>query len=189
MRLAVTAEVHSGLAGGDSLNVDSPLMGTCSRLATNLDVAMLLRNGVKAIYPPGTPLAAMEADFPNGVPFLPDHLGSRFLIRYLRASQVGGPLAGTEHETYVTPTPYSPEETVSWLALPFPLQPRTHVILLDPVHVTDSLPDGTPRRVFGPRWVQFGGGLEYILERGYPETAIVGVAVGKTKYNWELQVT
>src|SRR5207245_5929046 len=90
---------------------------TCSRLLTNLDSCMLLRNGVKKIYAPGTPLAAMITDDPKGM-LNPAHLGYRFLLRYLRTVAVGRGLSGTTDTTYVTPTPYTPEEAISWLALP-----------------------------------------------------------------------
>jgi hypothetical protein len=169
--------------------IDSRLVGTCSRLATVLDVSMFLRNGVKRIYPPGTSLYSMIAAEPSGVLNLPELLGGRYLLRYLRAAVVGRVMTGTSDATYVTSTPYTPEESIAWLALPFTLQPRTHVVLLDPAQVTRPLPDGSPRRVFGPRWVQFGSGLEYILESGYPDTAIVSVSADPGKYVWELEVT
>jgi hypothetical protein len=64
---------------------------------------------------------------------------------------------------FVTPTPYSPAETVVWLALPNPA-PRDYALFLDP---------GRIPAICGPRRVRLGGGLEYILPRGYPAAAML----------------
>lgn len=49
-----------------------------------------------------------------------------------------------------------------WLALTPP--PRTHFLVLDPQQIP---------QIAGPRYVQMGGGVEYILPNGFPATAVV----------------
>ena len=95
--------------------------------------------------------------------------------------QVGTLLNGTTNRQFVTPTPYSPEETVSWLALPSPSQPRPYVLLLDPAQLQD---------VYGPRWVHMGGGIEYILNTGFPPNAIARISPDPSNPPaiWELEV-
>ena len=83
----------------------------------------------------------------------------------------GAYTSGTTNPQLVTPTPFAPEETVSWLALPSPRSPRPYVLLLKP----EEIPD-----IWGPRWVRFGGGIEYHLPNGFPPTALA--------FTWELEV-
>lgn len=150
-----------------------PSPGTSSRLATHLDAEMLLRR--VTIAPIGTPLAALPI-----VGNLAEQLEGRFLLRYLTADKVGTLLGGVRHRQCVTPTPYAPGETISWLALPPAPGPRTFVLLLKPEELND---------VRGPRWIQFGGGIEYILDAGFSADAIADVApapVGTAR--WELEV-
>ena len=64
---------------------------------------------------------------------------------------------------FVTPTPYSPTEVISWLALPTTAR-REFALFLNATQLSD---------VRGPRRVLLGGGLEYILASGFPATAIV----------------
>lgn len=92
-----------------------------------------------------------------------DELGGRFLLRYLRTHQVGLLTGGTGSMQYVTPTPYAPEETVAWLALPAPRDPPSHVLFIDPALVDV---------VRGPRWVRLGGGVEYLLPFGFGRRAL-----------------
>jgi hypothetical protein len=99
-------------------------------------------------------------------------LGNRYLLRYLLAHQLGQFQNGSSRNHHVTPTPYSPEDTISWLALPRPTEPRTHVMLLDPARISVIL---------GPRWVRLGKGIEYVLPDGFSQGAIV--------FRWELPVT
>jgi hypothetical protein len=99
-------------------------------------------------------------------------LGNRYLLRYLLAHQLGQFRNGSSRKHYVTPTPYSAEETISWLALPQPTEPRTYVMLLDPARISVIL---------GPRWVRLGKGIEYVLPDGFPQDAIV--------LGWEVAVT
>jgi hypothetical protein len=71
--------------------------------------------------------------------------------------------AGSTSLQFVTPTPYSPVEVISWLALPTPAR-REFVLFLDATHLSD---------VRGPRRVSLGGGLECMLAAGFPANAIV----------------
>jgi hypothetical protein len=102
-------------------------MGTCSRIATNLDAEMLLvRTDISSI---GTP--------PDDLPLvrnLVDQLAGRYLLRYLLSAQLGTLTSGTSRTQFVTPTAYAPEETVSWLTLPPSAGHREWVLLLDPAH-------------------------------------------------------
>lgn len=77
-----------------------------------------------------------------------EELAGRKLLRYLTPEQVGLFLDGTDRSTYVTPTPYAPEETISWLFLTSPRVPRTHVLLLDPAKIP---------LIQGPMWVAGAG--------------------------------
>ncbi len=104
-------------------------------------------------------------------PDVAKELGDRYLLRYLLPHQVGAYTSGSTDPHWVTPTAYSPEETVSWLALPAPRFPRSYVLLLKP--------DGIPS-IWGPRWVRFGGGIEYYLPLGFPATALA--------FPWEVEV-
>ena len=83
-------------------------------------------------------------------------LGDRYLMRYLLPHQVGQFVGGSSGPHWVTPTAYAPEETISWLALPAPRDPRPYVMLLKPEEIVD---------IWGPRWVRFGGGIEYPWEQ------------------------
>ena len=98
----------------------------------------------------------------------------RLLLRYVRPHQVGSFTGGTFDPQYVTVTPYSPDEAVCWLALPNPLDPPRHVLLIDPGLMKDH-------RVAGPRWVRLGNGVEFILLDGFPKHA--SVAPG-----WEVEI-
>jgi hypothetical protein len=71
--------------------------------------------------------------------------------------------AGSTSLHFVTPTPYSPTEVISWLALPTPAR-REFVLFLDAMYLSD---------VRGPRRVLLGGGLEYLLASGFPANAII----------------
>ena len=59
-----------------------------------------------------------------------DEIGGRYLLRYLLPHQVGQFSNGSAETHYVTPTPYAPEETVHYLALPEPDQPRSYAPVL-----------------------------------------------------------
>jgi hypothetical protein len=91
-------------------------------------------------------------------------LSGRFLLRYLRRIEVGQYGYGSTNRHFVTPTAYSPEECATWLLLPEPNVRRTYVLLLDATRIPE---------IRGPRWVEGGGGIEYILPNGFPQSAIV----------------
>lgn len=134
-------------------------MATCSAIATRLDEEMLAHRPAH-VFPPHTPMALMPA---RSGPAIAAELGGRYLLRYLIRRQYWHFTAGTSNIQFVTPTPYSRTEAISWLALPTPA-PRDFVLFLNPNHLTD---------VRGPRRVLLGGGLEYILAAGFPSAAIV----------------
>jgi hypothetical protein len=150
-------------------------LGTCSRIAMVIGSEMLSNNGIH-IYPQGTPLTGMSP-----VNNLSTQLSGRYLLRYLLPHQLGRFLNGTSTRQYVTPTPYAPEETASWLALPAPDQPRPYDLVLDPTQLHD---------VFRPRWVQMGGGIEYILNTGFLSNAIANVSPdpSTSPAKWELEI-
>ncbi len=110
-------------------------MGTSSWLATLLDQEMLeLKRSVSICHRlmPDTQLPQKSGQQ------VANELGGRYLLRYLLSHQVGQFTVGSNHRQYVTPTAYSPEETISWLALPAPKQPRPYALLLDPARMPDT---------------------------------------------------
>lgn len=142
-------------------------MSSSSWIATYLDEEMLARKGV---------LIADRLTPDDSLPRKPgtevaEELGGRFLLRYMARDQVGRFGSGSNLKHYVTPTPYSPEETVACLSLPQPITPRTHIALLDPINI---------EHISGPRWVRLGKGIEYVLIDGFSADALV--------QPWELEV-
>ena len=148
-------------------------MNVCSWLATWLDWEMLVQRGV-AIEPPTTPIALLHRKTGSQVA---DELGGRYLIRYLLVGQVGLFSRGTRRLQYVTPTPYAPSETVSYLALPNPTEPRPYALVLDPSQISF---------IWGPQWIRGGQGVQYVLRNGFPQRAIV--VPGTRGASWEIQV-
>jgi len=145
-------------------------LGTSSWLVTLLDQEMLEAIRGVTIYHRLTPDAQLPQK--NGQQ-VTDELGGRYLLRYLLPHQVGLFTTGSTHRQYVTPTAYAPGETIYWLALPAPRQPRTYVLVLDPRKMPNT-------EILGPRWVRLGTGIEYILPGGFPSGAVVG--------GWEIRV-
>jgi hypothetical protein len=134
-------------------------MSTCSAIATRLDEEMLAHRPA-IVYPPHTPFSSMPSRSGSDIAV---ELGGRYLLRYLLRKQYRHFTAGSSSPHFVTPTPYSPSEVISWLALPTPAR-REFVLFLDAMHLSD---------VRGPRRVSLGGGLEYLLASGFPANAIV----------------
>jgi hypothetical protein len=139
-------------------------MGTSSWLATFLDLEML-RGLVADAHTPDDHLPKKPGGEVAG------ELCGRYLIRYVRAEQVGRFAAGSNDKHWVTPTPYSPEETVGWLALKDPMTPRPYAMLLDPSRIDE---------VWGPRRVLGGQGIEYLLPGGFSQAAVI--------LGWEMEV-
>ena len=135
------------------------MSSTCSALATRCDEEMLLSRPA-IVYAPTVSIAAMP---PRSGASVSAELGGRFLLRYLMRSQYRQFAAGASHLQFATPTPYSPTEAISWLALPMPTR-RSYVLFLDPRRIAD---------IRGPRRVRLGGGLEYVLPGGFPAAALV----------------
>lgn len=147
-------------------------MGSCSFLAATLDVEMLHRS----VTLPRTPVA--PATTPVSDPsylksgFTVAHeLGGRYLLRYLLDDQTDQFLDGSTRRHWVTPTAYKPSETITWLALPTPGRPRNYALLLRPDRID---------KIWGPRWVRFGHGIEYILPNGFTDNALA--------QDWPLEV-
>jgi len=149
-------------------------MGTSSWLATMLDQEMLEVVQRAHIHPRRTPLDQMG---PRDGATVAKELGGRYFLHYIQRYQVGRYTTGRTGQTFVTPTPYSPEETIHFLTLPNPTQPREYVVLLDPKELRD---------VYGPRWTALGPGIEYILASGFDQKAIVA-SLGATP-PWEILV-
>ena len=148
-------------------------MGTSGWLATVLDAEMIEgRSGLNAIASRLTPEHRLNSR--TGIEVWHE-IGGRFLLRYLLPEQVGQFRQGTTEKQYVTPTPFSPEETVRYLALPRPAESRPFALVLEPRRIDE---------IRGPRWVRAGRGIEYILPRGFSPHAVV--TPGST---WEMQVT
>jgi len=100
-------------------------------------------------------------------------LGNRFLVRYLRATQLNEFRRGSiGRKHWVTPTAYEPDETIPWLALSPTLLAPSYALLLDP----NKIPI-----IKGPRYVRMGAGIEYVLPNGFPANAIAGLP-------WEVNV-
>ncbi len=126
------------------------------------------------IEPATTPLAGLTRRSGTQVA---DEIGGRYLLRYLLPHQVGTYTVGSGATHYVTPTPYAPEETVPFLALPRPTVPRPYALVLDPRQVD---------YIWGPQWVRGAPGIQYVLLQGFPARAIV--VPGTPGAAWEIQV-
>ena len=136
-------------------------MGTSSKLAKCLDENMLQKShGVRI-----APSSMDEDDLPEKTgPQVADELGGRYLLRYVLPEQVRKFSDGSSERHLVTCTPYSPEETIAQLYLPRDTEPRTYVFLLRPSKL---------KKVSGPRWVEGGNGIEYLLPEGFGKDALV----------------
>jgi hypothetical protein len=148
-------------------------MGTSSWLATWMDEQYLRGRGA-TIWPPmdvaGRPPTRTGAE-------VAAKLGPRKLLRYLLPNQVGRFRTGSDLETYATPTPYTPEETLSWLVLPGASSPRPYALILEPSLIP---------MIQGPMMVAGGQGIQYILPEGFPAGAVV--VPGAPGMHWEIVV-
>ena len=149
-------------------------MGVSGWIATLLDWEMLEVKGKIIIQPVNTPIDQLESKSGQKVS---KEIGRRYLLRYLLPHQIGRFTNGSSSQHFVTLTPYSPEETIHYLALPAPAQPRTYVLLLDPEKIDCIL---------GPQWIRGAPGIQYILPDGFPPEAIV--VPGTPGAAWEIQV-
>lgn len=140
-----------------------------SRLATVLDLEMLIANGA-VIHSPNISDAALA---PRTGSEVARELGGRYLLRYVRPHQLGTLIGGSARAQWVTPTPYSRTAVARWLALPNPLDPPRHALVLDPEAIAV---------LAGPRLVRLGGGIEYFLPQGFSRDAIVAPG-------WEVEVS
>lgn len=136
-------------------------MGSASFLATILDQEMLeVAHGV-TIAARDTKLRDLPERSGTQVA---TQLGGRYLLRFALTEQCGFYKDGSDSAHWATPTPYPPQDTVSFLALPRPAEERLYVWILNPSKIDF---------VRGPRWVRFGNGIEYHLPKGFPKAAIV----------------
>ena len=142
-------------------------------LATMLDQETLEVGHLVTIFPRSTPDLAMP---PKTGIVVSRELGERYLLRYLLRDQVGRFTAGSTDPHYVTPTPYSPQELTSYLALPNPKKRRAYVLVLDPKKIAE---------IRGPRWVRGGNGIEYLLPNGFGPDAVAFKGAGPS---WELEI-
>lgn len=133
---------------------------SCGSLSTHLDIEMLRKVGVNvsssSVPDSGLPAkSGMEVE---------RELSGRPLIRYLRKEDVKKFVFGDANRQCVTPTPYSVADLVSFLNLPDPTTKRTHYLLLEASKIQE---------VLGPRRIAWGGGIEYILPKGFPIEALL----------------
>jgi len=91
--------------------------------------------------------------------------------------QVGEAGEGTTKTTYVTPTPYAPDDDATWLVLPRTTALRSHVAILEPAKLIN---------IMRPLLVSGHAGLQYILESGYSQDAII--VPGAPKGQWIIPV-
>jgi hypothetical protein len=133
---------------------------SCGNLATKLDVEMLLKLGVKVASS-----AVSDEDLPRKTGMeVARELGGRPLVRYLRRQDAGRYLYGDSNRHCTTPTAYASEDLIGFLNLPDPTTRRTHFLLLDAAKVGEIL---------GPRYIAWGGGIEYVLPEGFPKEALI----------------
>src|SRR5690242_495674 len=121
-------------------------MGTSAWLATQGDEFAL----AKIIADARLPLTALPLRPGDEVA---RELGGRLLYRYLSVDQAHEPWSNQREGivTFVTPTPYAPQDLCHWLDLPAPDKLRTHVVRLDPAKID---------WIQGPQWVGLGMGLQ-----------------------------
>ncbi|GAA2137828.1 hypothetical protein GCM10009760_18660 [Kitasatospora kazusensis] len=139
-------------------------MGGCGWLATTLDRDML----GAGLGPEWQAERLMKRrDDPAGIEEVARELGGRMFVHYIPDYALQS-FAGREDlrwKMWVTPTPYSSEEAIDYLRLPFPHIPRRYVLLIDPREL-----DGP---ILGPKLVRQGGGsVEYLLPNGAPLKAV-----------------
>src|SRR5712691_8560481 len=97
---------------------------SCATLATILDQEMLEKAALVTISPRNILDCELRSQSGQEVA---RELGGRYLLKYVLAQQVGTFADGANKPQWTTPTPYSPDDTVDWLALPAPTQKRTFV--------------------------------------------------------------
>jgi len=135
-------------------------MSTCSAIATRLDEEMLLNRSVH-IYPPYTPVGTMP---PRSGSAVASELGGRYLLRYLLRTQYQHLTAATSQLRFVT-------HTNPVFAKGGGLVARTADA--DKTAFRTISRSKSHSRDTGPRRVRLGGGLEYVLPKGFPTDALV----------------
>jgi hypothetical protein len=116
----------------------------------------------KAIHAPTVPIDQLPIR--SGVEVARE-LGGRSLLRYVTPNLVHEPDGSRVGQpTFVTPTPYAPQDPSHFLELPMPHVARPYVIFLDPSQID---------RIAGPQYVGPGLGLQYVLPDGYDAEAVM----------------
>ena len=100
-------------------------MSFCARLATSLDHWMLKEHGAEAVAW-DTPDAELPVKSGDQV-F--EEIGRRYLIRYVSRDRISLESMLEPSLRWVTPTPYSAEDALRWLALPFGGQPEYYWLI------------------------------------------------------------
>jgi hypothetical protein len=149
-------------------------MGTSGRIATQLDVEMLVRKGITIAHP----LQAKDPMLIKRGGQVADELGGRLLLHYVIERNIRAYEDGRAEACYVTPTPLSPEETIDYLVVPGANSPREYVYYLDPARI---------EWIVGPIFVAGGSGIQYILLEGFPAEAIV--VPGAPSGRWAVRVS
>jgi hypothetical protein len=129
-------------------------------MATSLDCWMLKEHDVEAAAS-----TTLDADLPvkSGDQVF-EEIGRRYLIRYVPKDGISLESMLAPSLRWVTPTPYSAEDALRCLALPFGERQRKYYWLINPRYL---------RNVKGPRSVDGGCGIEYLIPEGVPEEALV----------------
>ena len=110
-------------------------MSSSAWLATWLDQDFLTRQGAVILDPLDSASSPVTTISRSGGA-VAEELGGRKLLRFLTPSQLGLFSEGTSRQTFVTPTAYTTVDAASWLLLPpANLEPRTHVLILDPAKI------------------------------------------------------
>jgi hypothetical protein len=158
-------------------------------VATKLDEEMLRANIQSAgwpgplppIAPSSTSDAQLEQDYQKSGSQVAAETGGRLLLKYLRRPEIGTYSAAGGVFTnlhYVTVTPYQLADLNTFLALPLPHEPREHVLLIDSRAIDE---------IWGPRWIRFGLGIEYLLPSGFRSDDIAVPSLGGG-FKWELEI-
>jgi hypothetical protein len=91
-------------------------------------------------------------------------IGRRYLIRYVSRDGISLESMLKPSRKWLTPTPYSAEDALRYLALSFGVRQRDYYWLINPRYLPS---------VWGPRTVDGGLGIEYLILDGVPEEALV----------------
>ena len=145
-----------------------------ARIATYFDYLMLRNRGVMIRNPDDEPVEALPTC--SGVQVAAEIAGRWLLYFGLPDHLRAYADRGKSTPTYVTPTPYTPEEAIDYLYLPSAHLRRDQALLLDQAAIP---------LIQGPTWVAEGGGIQFFLPHGFTAEAIrvPGTATGHWAVN------